>query len=109
VTQVPVIDHVTFSITDQNNRLLQLNNVNYEISILFEVYPKYNEINNQRRNIITSRRNINIPTQPNTITRPLLVDDDDLNQTHPIENKSEIKHKSDRIILDNLLDIVDNQ
>ena len=42
----------------------------------------------------------------------VIVDDDDLNQlnaTHPIENKSEIKHKSDRIILDNLLDIVSDQ
>lgn len=110
VSQVPVIDHITFSITDQNNKLLQLNNVNYEISILFEIYPKYNQINNESRNIISSRRNINIPTQANTITRPLLVDEvDELDNTHPIENKSQIKHKSDRIILDNLLDIVDNQ
>jgi len=109
VSQVPVIDHITFSITDQNNRLLQLNNVNYEFSILFEVYPKYNQINNQARNIITNTRRINIPTQANSITRTERLDDDDLNQTHPVEGKSEIKHKSDRIILDNLLDIVDNQ
>ena len=110
VTQVPVIDHITFSITDQNNRLLQLNNVNYEFSILFEIYPKYNQNNNQRRNIITPVRNISIPTQPNTITRPLVVDEvDELDNTHPIENKSEIKHKTDRILLDNLLEIVGDQ
>ena len=77
VTQVPVIDHITFLITDQNNRLLQLNNCNFELSILFEIYPKYNQINNQRRNIITPVRNISIPTQPNTITRPLVVDEVD--------------------------------
>ena len=62
--------------------------------------------------IITNTRSINIPTQSNTITRTERVDDDDLNQlnaTHPIENKSEIKHKSDRIILDNLLEIVSDQ
>lgn len=110
VTQVPVIDHITFSITDQNNRLLQLNNVNYEFSILFEIYPKYNQNNNQRRNIITPVRNISIPTQPNTITRPLVVDEiDNLDNTHPIQNKSEIKHKTDRILLDNLLEIVGDQ
>ncbi len=109
ISQVPVIDHITFSITDQNNRLLQLNNVNYEFSILFEVYPKYNQINNQARNIISNTRSINIPTQPNSITRTERVDDDDLNQTHPIQNKSETKHKTDRIILDNLLDIVSDQ
>jgi len=113
VSQVPVIDHITFSVTDQNNRLLQLNNVNYEISILFEIYPKYNSVNNQSRNIISNRRTINIPTQPNTITRPLgnlVVDEiDALDNTHPIENKSEIKHKTDRIVLDNLLEIVGDQ
>jgi hypothetical protein len=110
VTQVPVIDHITFLITDQNNKLLQLNNVNYEFSILFEIYPKYNQINNQRRNIIAPVRNISIPTQANTITRPqsqLVVDE--LDNTHPIQDKSEIKHKTDRILLDNLLEIVGDQ
>ena len=109
VSQVPVIDHITFSITDQNNNLLQLNNVNYEFSLLFEIFPKYNQINNAR-NIISNRRTINIPTQPNTITRPLVVDElDGLDNTHPVEGKSEAQHKSERIVLDNLLDIVSDQ
>ena len=107
IIQVPVIDHITFSVTDQNNNLLQLNNCNFEISILFEIYPKYNELLNQRRNIITQQNNIRIPTQPNSVTRPLVVDEiDELDNTHPIENKSDAKHKSDRIVLDNLLEIV---
>tara|TARA_S200002703_G_scaffold65064_1_gene56208 strand:+ start:232 stop:1221 length:990 start_codon:yes stop_codon:yes gene_type:complete len=110
VSQVPVIDHITFSITDQNNRLLQLNNVNYEFSILFEIYPKYNQINNQSRNIISNRRTVNIPTQPQNIVRlPTNLVIDELDNTHPIENKSEVKHKTDRIVLDNLLDIVSDQ
>ena len=111
VSQVPIIDHMTFSITDQNNRLLQLNNCNFELSILFEVYPKYNSNTNQRRNIISPTQSITIPTQPNTITRTLqrIEENDALDDSHPIEGKSEIKHKSDRIILDSLLDIVDNQ
>ena len=107
VSQVPVVDHITFSITDQNNRLLQLNNCNFELSILFEVYPKYNSNTNQRRNIISPTQSITIPTQPNTITRTLeRIEENDLDDSHPIEGKSEIKHKSDRIILDSLLDIV---
>ena len=111
VSQVPVIDHISFSITDQNNRLLQLNNVNYEISFLFEIFPKYQELNNRRRDVITQRSPaISIPTQQNNIIR---TDDDDLqfniDDTHPIENKTEAKHKADRIVLDTLLDIVDNQ
>lgn len=111
VSQVPIVDHMTFSITDQNNRLLQLNNCNFELSILFEVYPKYNSNTNQRRNIISPTQSITIPTQPNTITRTLqrIEENDALDDSHPIEGKSEIKHKSDRIILDSLLDIVDNQ
>ena len=113
VSQVGVIDHVTFSITDQNNNLLQLNNVNFELSILFEIFPKYNIKNNITRNIISNRRNINVPTQPTSITRPqgrLIVDElDIMDQTHPIEGKSEIKHKADRILLDGLLEIVANQ
>lgn len=110
VIQVPVIDHITFSITDQNNRLLQLNNCNYEFSLLFEIFPKYNELLNQRRDVITQNNNNRIPTQSSNIIRPtgrLIVDE--LDDTHPIENKSEIKHKTDRIVLDNLLDIVENQ
>jgi hypothetical protein len=59
---------------------------------------------------MSNRRTINIPTQPNTITRPLVIDEvDALNNTHPIENKSEAQHKSQRIVLDNLLDIIADQ
>ena len=109
VISQPVIDHVTFQITDQNDNLLQLNNCNFEFSILFEIFPKYREFNNRRRDVITQRSPpITIPTQPQNIIR-----DDDLqfaiDETHPIENKTEAKHKSDRIVLDTLLDIVDNQ
>ena len=116
VSQVNIIDQITFSITDQNDQLIQMNNVNFELSFLFEIYPKYNQntlINNENSN----RRNLNntiqknfIPTQPTRILRqnqPLIVDE--LDNTHPIEGKSEIEHKTDRLVLDNLLDIVEQQ
>ena len=67
-------------------------------------------INNQSRNIISNRRTVNIPTQPQNIVRlPTNLVIDELDNTHPIENKSEVKHKTDRIVLDNLLDIVSDQ
>ena len=122
VSQSNIIDSITFKITDQNNRLLQLNNVNFELSFLFQIYPKYdlntiidsNTRSNRRRNINNVPQQINnIPTQPTRILRrqgqPLVVDELDINSTHPIENTSAIQHASNRLVLDNLLDIVENQ
>ena len=121
ISQSNVIDEIRFEITDQNNNLLQLNNVNYEFSIIFEIYPKYirqnlNE-NNRRRGLTdngirpiqsTNQNQLNnVSTQNKIINRPIEVIDDDellINSSHPIENKSQIKHKTDRIILDQLID-----
>ncbi len=115
VSQVNVIDAITFRITDQNDNLLQLNNVNFELSFLFELYPKYNpekdkSVSNRRRSIITNNNQdmSNIQTQNNLIARPNN-QNEDIDNTHPIENTTEIQHKSNRIVLDNLLDIIENQ
>ena len=104
ISQAPIIDHITFKITDQNNNLLQLNNVNFEMSIIFQIFPKYNS--NNQRDIITTQNTINVPTQPTSITRP---DDivDDVDSTHPIIGKTEIEHKADRLILDELINQID--
>ena len=121
ISQSNVIDQITFNITDQNNNLLQLQNVNYEFSVLFEIYPRYLReelIPNQRRSMRTIQSNNinqpnNISTQNQFINRPqsfldpplkIINEIEDANSTHPIENKSQIKHKTDRIILDQLID-----
>ena len=106
ISQSNVIDEIRFEITDQNNNLLQLNNVNFEFSIIFEIYPKY--IRQQLREIrpiqSTNQNQLNnISTQNQIINRPTQ-NIDDINSSHPIENKSQIKHKTDRIILDQLID-----
>ena len=112
VSQSNIIDSITFRITDQNDRLLQLNNVNFELSFLFEVFPRYNQNNeNERRRsvITTNKQDINsIPTQPMVIARPN-GNNQDIDDTHPIEGKTAIEHASNRLVLDNLLQIVEDQ
>ena len=118
ISQSNVIDLITFEITDQNNNLLQLQNVNFEFSILFEIYPRFlreDLKNNQRRTLRTIQSNnlnqsSNISTQNQFIDRRILdtptntlqrIENPD--STHPIEDKSQIEHKTDRIILDQLI------
>ena len=85
ISQAPIIDHITFKITDQNNNLLQLNNVNFEMSIIFQIFPKYNS--NNQRDIITTQNTINVPTQITSITRPEDIVDD-VDSTHPIDRQN---------------------
>ena len=109
ISQSNVIDQINFEITDQNNNLLQLQNVNFEFSVLFEIYPRYirQELRNNKKQITlgqTQNQLNTISSQNQFINRPeeaVEVDD-----THPIENTSEIKHKTNRIILDQLIDQV---
>ncbi len=120
ISQSNVIDLISFEITDQNNNLLQLNNVNFEFSILFEIYPRFLRqelIPIERRTLTSNNLNQpnNISTQNQFINRPLSLlqpptqiinQDENIDSTHPIQNKSQIKHKTDRIILDQLIDQV---
>ena len=108
VSQVNIIDSITFRITDQNDRLLQLNNVNFELSFLFEIYLKYNQ--NEKRSIITNNKQSisDIPTQSNLVARPN-PNQSDIDDTHPIQGTSAIEHASNRLVLDNLLQIVEDQ
>jgi len=112
ISQSNVIDHIEFNITDQNNNLLQLQNVNFEFSVLFEIYPRYlreslrpkinqslnfSQIQNQASNIRTQNQFINRPNEIETI---------EIDDTHPIQDTNEIQHTTNRIILDQLIDQV---
>ena len=102
VSYAPVIDNITFRLTDQNNQNLNLNNINYEMSIIFNIYPKYTDEQNnrtRRQNIITPP-----PTQIPNIQLPI-TRENDINSTHPIEGLSQIEHDSNKIILDSLLEL----
>ncbi len=109
ISQASVIDQLVFTITDQNNRMLQLNNVNFEFSILFEVYPKYNpEQNNNRRMFAGSVNQTNPDRQNNFIERVEPEEDINDDSSHPIEGKSDLEHKTDRLVLDNLINVIEN-
>ena len=114
VSQVNVIDSINFRITDQNDNLLQLNNVNYEISFIFNIYPRYvpeNDDTTTRRSIVNTvpQQINNIPSQSTVLNRPINTDNQNIDDTHPIENTSAIQHATNRLVLDNLLDIVADQ
>ena len=89
-----------------NNNLLQLQNVNYEFSIIFEIYPRYSR--RESRSFSSNNQNQlnNISNQLQALNRPTFIKEEveEINDTHPFQNKSEIKHKTDRLILDQLID-----
>tara|TARA_R100000734_G_C3308024_1_gene98631 strand:- start:52 stop:1023 length:972 start_codon:yes stop_codon:yes gene_type:complete len=101
VSYQPVVDKISFRLTDQNNQLLNLNGINYEMSLIFNVYPKYTDrdANVLRQNIVQPPPTL-VPNIQQPITREKTIDD-----THPIEGKSEIEHDTQKVILDSLLDI----
>jgi|TARA_R110000787_G_scaffold228137_4_gene335843 hypothetical protein len=110
ITQAPVIDFLEFRITDQNNRLIQFNNVNYEFTMLFEIFSKFN---NQRR-IIQPINRATIGQAPQTLTEPdgrftEPENIEDINDSHPIEGVGEIQHKTNRLILNELIDAIEKQ
>ena len=109
ISQSNVIDLIIFHITDQNNNLLQLQNVNFEFSIIFEIYPRY--LRTQSRIFTSNNQNQlnNVSNQIQALNRPTFITEEVnilLNDTHPFQNKSEIKHKAERLILDQLIDQV---
>ena len=109
ISQASVIDQLVFTLTDQNNRMLQLNNCNFEFSILFEVFLKYNPQVDNRRMLSGNVSEKNPNRQNNFIERVEEVEEDiNDDSSHPIKGKSDLEHKTDRLILDNLIDVIDN-
>ena len=121
ITQQPQIDEIEFKITDQNNNLIQFNNVNFEMSLIFQVFEKVTDTihgghANDRKNIRRRfMRNIGRPVVDNGVAPyipppqeqegeivPLNLN---MNDTHPIEGKSEIEDKTQHTILRQLLDL----
>ena len=99
ISQSPVVDTMEFRFTDQNDNLLQLNNCNFEFSMLFEIFPKYVR-NQNRRALIQNQPRTEIPTQPMGIIR----EENGIDNSHPFSNTTEIEHKSNRLVLDHLIE-----
>ena len=98
ISQAPVIDVMEFRFTDQNDNLLQLNSCNFEFSILFEVYSRRTMPTRQETISQSTRRRIGESLQRQT--------ENNADNTHPVENTTEVEHKGQRLVLDALLDTI---
>ena len=98
ISQAPVIDVMEFRFTDQNNNLLQLNSCNFEFSILFEVYSRRTIPTRQETVSQSTRRRIGDSLQRQV--------ENSIDDTHPIQNTTEVEHKGKRLVLDALLDTI---
>jgi hypothetical protein len=99
------INALDLRITDQNNNLINFNDINYEISIGFLVFP-INQTINQRREINTKRtRGISVsadarnrPFTPSNIIRT----NDDINVVD--NEETDLEHQNKRKIIDAVLE-----
>jgi len=115
ITQQPQIDQIEIKITDQNNNLIQFNNVNYEMSLIFQVYEKVIDYQhsgsaNDRRavrrrimNRIADAGAVAPFTPPPQEPEGEIVDN--IDDTHPVVGKSDLEDKTEHTILNQLLDM----
>lgn len=88
-----VVDHITFRITDQNDNLLNLNHVNYEFAIKFEIVDRILKHDNViESDVVTATPKEEPP------------DKGSLDDTHAVKGKSQIEHIGEQIVLDALID-----
>ena len=118
VIQNQAVDRVSFKLTDQNDNLLDFNDINYEFSLQFMIYPKQRRLS--RRTIqgipIPNPQPIPQPqTQPQLISAPnpqpmvrsndqVLLETEDHDDSHPIEDKTAIEYTAEKTILDHIID-----
>ena len=125
ITQAQTIDMIEFEITDQNRKLIQFNNVNYEMSLIFNVFDRPIHIHTQRRrnNIQRLRSGIPQALPPSSFAiRPLMqvaptpympppqqttaiLSEGYIDHTDPILNKTKLETVAEETILDQLLDM----
>ena len=105
IVQSQNIDVINLQFTNQDDKLIQLNGVNFEISLLFEVFS-INK-NDSRRTLIEPQRKQVIATQPEMVQVPrprLDTEENSIDDSHALEDTTEVEHKSRRIVLNELLD-----
>ena len=97
-----VISTIEIRITDQNDNTIDLNNVNYEMSFLFEIFEAPKQIPNVKNMIVPNGRNNrnNTRTGQNNIIQE---------ENTELETEIEEPEKTDnRIVLDELLEKMSN-
>ena len=99
------VEFLELKLTDQNNNLLNFNNINYEITMAFYIYPINKIVRTQTLNIrnnqlLTTNNNQNNmrPFDNNFQLDPIQEEEEIINTVNPIE------HKANRLIIDDVLE-----
>ena len=99
------VEFLELKLTDQNNNLLNFNNINYEITMAFYIYPINKIVRTQTLNIrnnqlLTTNNNQNNmrPFDNNFQLDPIQEEEEIINTVNPIE------HKANRLIIDDIID-----
>jgi hypothetical protein len=100
------IEAIDLRITDQNNNLINFNNINYELTIGFLIYP-INNINIRNINPARTRRGMSVGVdardRPFT-TSNLVRTTEDINMIEQEGEETDIEHKNKRRIIDAVLE-----
>lgn len=99
-----VIDHITFRLTDQNDNLLHLNQVNYEFALKFEIVDrilKHDNVSEPTNPILAPQ---DLGGQSGTNELPPKEGEGSLDDTHAVRGKSQIEHVGEQIVIDALID-----
>jgi len=99
------VEFLELKLTDQNNNLLNFNNINYEITMAFYIYPINKIVRTQTLNIrnnqllTTNNNQNNMRTFDNNFQLdPIQEEEEIINTVNPIE------HKANRLIIDDIID-----
>ena len=99
-------------ITDQNDNLVNFNNINYEISVGFFIYPLNKvsvprEIQGRGRRVLQPPTNALAPPVQNPLRpfTPQNIIRNDINTVKDIDNhETDLEHKGKRLIIDEVID-----
>ena len=100
------IEFIELKLTDQNNNLLDFNDINYELSVGFFVYPINKTI--QTRNLTGNMRTANIDTQQSNNMRPFTPQAQIRPQEEFKNTETPIEHKAKRLIIDDIIEQIQN-
>ena len=100
------IEFIELKLTDQNDRLIDFNAINYELSVGFFVYPINKTI--QTRNLTGNMRTANIDTQQSNNMRPFTPQAQIRPQEEFKNTETPIEHKAKRLIIDDIIEQIQN-
>lgn len=108
------VDMLDLRITDQNDNLVNFNNINYEITVGFFIYPLNRvsiprEIQGRSRRVLQPPPTTALvpPVQQNPLRpfTPQNIIREDINTVNDIDNhETDIEHKGKRLIIDEVID-----